>query len=112
AVYGKENLPAYNEYMDRAEEVAEAHRVYMTAGRIPHTKSPFLSIEIKEGRLMTRAERYDEMVKKLGKGKALAAMDDITYDNRAPEYLTQAEFKEEYWARYEAERDNCYDEYF
>lgn len=112
ATFGKENLPVFNEAMDRVEEVTEAHRVYMTTGQIPQTKSSFMAIEIKEGRLMTRAERYDAMVRKLGMGKTIAQIDDITYDNRDPEYLTQEEFKEEYWARYHAERDNCYDEYF
>jgi hypothetical protein len=112
AAFGKENLPVFNEYMDRTEEVVEANRVYRTTGQIPPTKSPLFPIEIKEGRTMTRAERYDAMVIKLGRGKTIAQIDDITYDNRDPDYLSQGEFKEEYWARYHAERDDCYDEYF
>lgn len=88
-----------------AEEVAEAHRIYMSTGQIPQTKTPFSWIEIKIGRLMSRSERYDTMMVK--QGKPFAEVGDVTGDNRDPEFLTRQEFHDEFWARYHAEWEQC-----
>src|SRR5262249_49485431 len=54
--YGEEALRAYQLFKAKTaaaqREVAEAHRVYQSTGKIPQTKIPLSPIEIKEGRLM------------------------------------------------------------
>jgi len=81
-------------------ELADAHRIYKETGRIPQTKWPFAWIEIKEGRRMTRSERYDAMAAKPGHENPTAA--DVGEGHIDPEYLTQDEFRDEFYLRAQA----------
>jgi|GEM_PF-5261615 hypothetical protein len=90
-----------------AQELTAAHNVYLKTGKVPPTRNPWSWFEIKTGKPMSRAERYDAMVKKLGNGSQFAELGDVTNDNRDPEYLTKQEFSDEFWARYHKERDAC-----
>jgi hypothetical protein len=89
-------------------DLAEAHRIYKSTGKIPQTKTSFSGIEVKEGRLMERSERYDAMLKK--QGKTHAEMGDVLGDYRDADYLSKDEFKEEFDSRRKAERQACKDD--
>jgi hypothetical protein len=113
AGFGEKTLEAYRKGKaagaEANRELAEAHRIYKATGKIPQTKVPFSWIEIKEGKHMNRAERYDAMLKK--QGKEYPMLEDIHNDNRDPEYLTKEEFQEEFWQREKKETQHCEDEY-
>lgn len=114
---GDEALHLYQQEKERAQEVKIAHEIYMKTGKIPQTKASFAWIEIKEGRLMTRAERYDLMVASMineqGDPKQTTPLvDDVVNDNRDPEYLTKQEFHDEFWGREQKEWHGCEDEYW
>ena len=107
--YGDDALKLYQQTKAKQAEVMQAHDIYQKTGQIPQTKTPFSWIEIKEGKLMSRSERYDAMLKK--QGKENPELGDVTGDNRDPEYLTKQEFHDEFWARETKEYNNCSDEY-
>ncbi len=90
-------------------EVAEAHRIYKETGQVPQTQNQLAPIEIKEGRLMSRAERYDAMLAQ--QGKAHPQVDDLVRDKRDPDYLTKQEFHDEFFKREEAEWNRCRDDF-
>ena len=94
----------------QAQELAQAHRIWLATGQIPQTRTPFSWIEIKKGIPMSRARRYDAMM--LKQGQPYAQIEDVTVDNRDPEYLTQQEFKDEFWSRVNAERQECEDSHW
>lgn len=107
--FGDEVLKYYRDQKQSSVEVRTAHDIYEKTGQIPQTKHPFAWIEIKEGRVMTRGERYDAMIQKQGKPNPVTG--DLVDDNRDPEYLTKEEFHDEFWAREKKEFSNCSDEY-
>jgi hypothetical protein len=76
-------------------EAAEAHRIYKSTGKIPPTKYPFTLAEIEEGRMMTRPERYDAMVKEHGTPYAMDT-----------KYMTHEEYKDEVEERAKAAKAN------
>jgi hypothetical protein len=90
-------------------ELAGAHRTYKETGQVPQTWNQLSPIEIKEGRLMSRAERYDAML--AAQGKTHLQVDDLVRDKRDPAHLTKQEFHEEFFAREEAEWKRCADDY-
>jgi hypothetical protein len=94
---------------DPRREVAEAHRIYKETGQVPQTQNQRAPIEIKEGRLMSRAERYDAMLAE--QGKANPQVNDLVRDKRDPDYLTKQEFHDEFFKREEAEWKRCRDDY-
>ncbi len=103
-------------YQETKGNLAQAHEAYVKTGKILPTKSKLAPIEIKEGKLMSRAERYDAMVagmlqKQGDPTKTNPQVDDVTQDNRDPDYLTKEEFHDEFWAREKKEYDACEDEY-
>lgn len=117
ADFGDEALHLYQQEKERAQEVKTAHEIYMKTGKIPQTKASFAWIEIKEGRLMTRTERYDLMVAAMIKEQGdpeqtTPLVDDVVNDNRDPEYLTKQEFHDEFWGREQKEWHGCEDEYW
>jgi len=85
AKHGDEGLRIYRDVKARKAEVEQAHEIYEQTGRIVPTKTQLARIEIMEGRLMSRGERYDAVVK-------AAAMNGTTVDRIAEYYLTPAEF--------------------
>src|SRR5262249_12009494 len=103
--FGPDGLKRYQQAkarrLDRLREVEEAHRVYKKTGQIPQTKQPFAWIEIKEGRLMNRAERYDALVKEHG----------TPYAPVDTKYLTVEEFKDEVEARAKANEKSGWDKF-
>ena len=76
---------------------------------VPATKYPFMKVEIREGRLIDRAERMDAMLK--AQGKPLPTMDSIGLGEVDEDYLTIKEFREEVVKRTKVEHDACKDEY-
>lgn len=94
---------------DARAEVAEAHRIYKSTGQVPQTLNQLSPIEIREGRLMSQAERYDAMLAK--QGKSHPQIGDLVHDRRDPDYLTKQEFKDELFKREQAEWNQCKDEY-
>jgi hypothetical protein len=130
--FGDEALKNYQQAkqqaLSRAQELAQAHDTFLKTGKVPATKIPFLPIEVKLGKSMSRAERYDAMVESMQKQQCSAArtcvseedsdgiddrdkhqvlVDDITNDNRDPDYLTKEEFHDEFWSREKAEYNAC-----
>jgi hypothetical protein len=103
--WGEEFLQTYRLSKERNTEIIHAHQIYKATGRIPQTKNAFSFIEIKEGRLMSRAERYDAMLQKQGKDNPIVR--DLIEDNRNSEYLTAQEFHDEFYKRHQAEWDEC-----
>ena len=93
---------------DPRREVAEAHRIYKETGELPQTRNQLAPIEIKEGRTMSRAERYDAMLAK--QGKTFAGIDALERDDRDPSYVTRREFVEEASARHTAAYNACKDD--
>jgi hypothetical protein len=89
------------------QELKAAHNIYLRTGKVPPTKASWSGIEIKTGTPMSRAERYDAMVKKLGIDGQIAKILDVKMDNRDPDYLTKEEFNDEFYARRNAEWDAC-----
>jgi hypothetical protein len=89
----------------RQNELVEAHKAYKSTGQIPQTKKPYAWIEIKEGRMMTRAERMDAMLK--AQGKPLPTMDMLGNGEVDQEYLTFEEFKQEVLKRAAGEKQQC-----
>ena len=89
-------------------ELAEAHRTYQATGRIPQTRIPFSFAEIKAGRTMSVAERYDAMLRQHGVDHAVFA--DAEGGSPDPEFLTADEFKREVHAREHAEWQKCDDD--
>jgi hypothetical protein len=112
STYGREAFDHYRKAQqagaEMKRELADAHRAYKSTGKVPQTKVPFLPIEVKEGRVMDRSERYDAMLKK--QGKTHAEMDDVIGDYRNADYLTKEEFKAEFDSRRKAERQACKDD--
>lgn len=94
----------------QAVEIQEAHRAYLATGEMFQTRVPVSWIEIKKGKPMSRAQRYDEMLVK--HGVPLAQVEDVVMNNFDPEYLTQKEFEEEFYARVHREHDECRDLWF
>jgi hypothetical protein len=101
-LWGDDERRSYQQYKGRAAELAQAHQIYLATGQIAQTWDPFPLIEIKEGKLMTRAERYDAMLEKQGKDNA-----DLTTNDWDAEYLSEQEFHDELFARHRAEWDQC-----
>lgn len=91
-------------------DVEEAHRAFVLTGKVFRTQYPHSWAEIKLGKPMSRKERYDLMLKLQGREHPL--MDDITFRQHDPEFISAADFKEEMWSRIHAEYDWCDDEYF
>ena len=109
STFGDAGVQAVRQYQSKAAELAAVHRVYLATHQIPATWTSFAIIEIKEGRLMTRAERYEAMLKKQGKDQPV--MNDLFIDARDPEYVTKEEFHDEFLARHRAEWDQCEEEH-
>jgi hypothetical protein len=93
----------------RQNELVEAHKTYKATGRIPQTKQPYAWIEIKEGRMMSRAERMDAMLK--AQGRPYPTMDMVGDLKVNQQYLTFKEFEEEVKNRAKVEHQQCEDEY-
>jgi hypothetical protein len=111
--YGETLLHAYQQGKG---ELAKAHEIYRRTGKVPAT-TRFAPIEIKRGQLMSRSARYDAMAAALGNGlpsakRATILIDDVTYDNRDPDYLTREELHDEFWQREKKEYDACDDDNF
>lgn len=103
-------------YQKDKKDLASAHEAYVKTGKIPQASTHFTVIEIKEGKAMSRAERYDAMVaamnkKQGGAGESAILLGDVENDNRDPDYLTKEEFHDEFWAREKKEYNACEDDY-
>lgn len=102
AEFGDEAAEAYKAM---TKDLSDAHQAFQATGKILPTKFPFSEVEIREGHMMSRSERYDAMLKK--QGKDFATMGDVVDDNRFPDYLTKQEFKDELMERHQKDRDQC-----
>jgi hypothetical protein len=88
-------------------ELDNAHQTYLKTGQIPQTKAPLSGIEIEQGHLMSRAERYDAMRKSQGVDPDNLENDDL--DNK---YMRADEFRGEKHDRINAaieELNHCSD---
>jgi hypothetical protein len=111
-VYGQIAEQIKRDITEIKRELVQAHGIYRRTGKIPETKYRLAPIEIKKGSLMSRSERYDAMAAAMGKGlpsatRATIQIDDITYDNRDPDYLTKEELRDEFWEREKKEYQAC-----
>jgi hypothetical protein len=102
---GSDALESYQQGKALSPELQEAHRVYKATGQIPQTKHAFAGIEIMEGRLMSRAERMDAMLK--AKGWQYPDLEPATVRLVDPAYLTDDEYRAETIQRAKDERDAC-----
>jgi hypothetical protein len=103
---GKGQLAAYQQQKREVrDEFVQARHIYETTGKVPPNLKHFAPIEIEKGHTMSRSERYDEMLKKHGMDHA--ELGDIEDDHRDPKYLSQDEYKAEFWQREHQEFAQC-----
>src|SRR5581483_3845128 len=92
--------------MDR--QVAWAHDIYTKTGQIA-TRYPLTDAEIKEGKVMTRAERYEKFLASQGHDPAkLFRKGELDFAKRN-EFLTDSEFESEHQLRLKAEEKDLAD---